>query len=129
MVKKSFFIWLAILPLAILNGALRDTWLNPWLGEERGQPVSAVLLCVIIFAVCYFGMPKLGRGASKSYWEIGLWWMLWTVLFETCFGLLEGNSLAELLKAYNPATGNLWLLVVLFVGMTPYVAAKARKFI
>jgi len=103
--------------------------LNPWLGEKSGQPISAVLLCAIVFVVGYFGMPKLGRGTSKSYWEIGLWWMLWTVLFETGFGLLTGNSLAELIQAYNPATGNLWLLVVLFVGIAPYVAAKARKFI
>ena len=133
MIKKSLLIWLAIIPLAILNGGLREMVINPLIGERYAQPLSCVLLCIIIFVLCWFCIPRIGRGTcaerSKTYWIIGFWWIILTVLFETCFGLLTGDSLAELIKAYDITTGNLWLLCVLFTGIAPWLTAKTRKLI
>jgi hypothetical protein len=129
MVKKSLLIWLALIPLAILNGGLREMVINPLVGAEYGQPISCVSLCLIIFIVCWFCIPRIGRGTEKTYLIIGLWWILLTVLFETGFGLLTGYTFAELVKAYDITTGNLWLLVVLFTGIAPWLTAKARKLI
>ena len=129
MIKKSLLIWLAIVPLAILNGGFRETVINPLIGERYGLPVSSISLCLIIFILCRFCIPRIGIGTAETYLIIGLWWMLLTVLFETGFGLFTGNSLAELLKAYDITTGNFWLLVVLFVGIAPWLTAKTRKLI
>ena len=129
MIKKSLLIWLAIIPCAILNGAFREVAINPLIGERYGLPLSGVLLCVILFVVCWFGIPRIGRGTTKTYWIIGLWWVILTVLFETCFGLLTGDTLAELIRAYDITTGNLWLLVILFTGTAPWLTAKMRKLI
>jgi len=63
------------------------------------------------------------------YWTIGLWWIILTVLFETGFGMLISDSFAELVKAYDITTGNLWLLCVLFTGTAPWLSTKARKLI
>ena len=127
MVKKSLFIWLAIIPLAILNGALREEVINPLTGVKYGLPLSGVSLCCIIFTLCWFCIPRIGRGTAKTYWIIGLWWMILTVFFETGFGLLMGNTFAELVKAYDITTGNLWLLCVLFTGTTPRLIAKIKR--
>jgi hypothetical protein len=127
MVKKSLFIWLAIIPLAILNGALREGVINPLTGVKYGLPLSGVSLCCIIFALCWFCIPRIGKGTAKTYWIIGLWWMILTVFFETGFGLLMGNTFAELVKAYDITTGNLWLLCVLFTGTTPRLIAKIKR--
>ena len=129
MIKKSLLIWLAIIPLAILNGGLRDVVINPLIGAEYGQPLSCFSLCLIIFVLCWFCIPRIGKGTAKTYWIIGLWWILLTVLFETGFGLLLGYTFAELIKAYDITTGNLWLLVVLFTGIAPWLTAKTRKLI
>ena len=129
MIKKSLLIWLAIIPLAILNGGLREMVFNPLIGERYAQPLSGVLLCVIIFVLCWIFIPRIGRGTAKTYWIIGFWWIILTILFETCFGLLTGSSLAELIKAYDITTGNLWLLCVLFTGIVPWLSAKTRKLI
>jgi hypothetical protein len=120
---------LAIIPLAILNGGLRDTVINPLIGEKYGLPLSGILLCLMIFIVCWFFIPRIGRGTAKTYRIIGLWWVLLTVLFETVFGLLTGDAFTELVKAYDISTGNLWLLVVLFTGTAPWLTAKTRKLI
>jgi len=129
MIKKSFVIWLAIIPLAFLNGGLREMVINPLIGEKYGQSISGVLLCIIIFAVCWLCIPRIGTGTTKTYCIIGLWWILLTILFETGFGLLIGNTFTELLKAYDITTGNLWLLVVLFLGIAPWLSAKTKKMI
>ena len=129
MIKKSLLIWLTIIPLAILNGALREIAINPLVGEKYGQPLSGVTLCLIIFIVCWLCIPRIGKGTAKTYWIIGICWLILTVLFETCFGLLTGNTFAELIKAYDITTGNLWSLVVLFVGIAPWLTVKTRKLI
>ena len=129
MIKKSLLIWLAIIPLAILNGGLREMVINPLIGERYAQPLSGVLLCIILFVVCWFFIPRIGRGTEKTYWIIGFWWIILTILFETFFGLLTGDTLAELIKAYDITTGNLWLLVILFTGIAPWLTAKIRKLI
>jgi len=129
MIKKSLLIWLTIIPCAILNGAFREVVINPLIGERYGLPLSGVLLCMILFVVCWFGIPRIGRGMAKTYWIIGLLWVILTILFETCFGLLTGDSFMDLIRAYDVTTGNLWLLVILFTGIVPWVTAKARKLI
>ena len=129
MIKKSLLIWLAIIPCAILNGAFREAVINPLIGEKYGEPLSGVLLCIILFVVCWFFIPRIGRGTAKIYWKIGLLWVILTILFEFGFGLLTGDTLAELIKAYDITTGNLWSLIVLFTGIAPWLTAKMRKLI
>ena len=129
MIKKSLLIWLAIIPCAILNGAFREVVINPLIGKRYAQPLSGVLLCIILFVLCWFFIPRIGRGTAKTYWIIGLLWVVLTILFEFGFGLLTGDTFADLIKAYDITTGNLWLLVVIFTGLAPWLTAKTRKLI
>jgi len=129
MIKKSLLIWLAIIPLAILNGGMREMVINPLIGERVGLPLSGVLLCILVFFLCWFCIPRIGRGTTKVYLLIGLWWIVLTVLFETVLGLLIGNSFTEVTNAYDMTTGNIWLLVVLFIGIAPWLSAKTRRLI
>jgi len=103
MIKKSILIWLSIIPLAILNGALREAFLTPWLGENYAQPVSGIILCLLIFIVSLVFIPRIGKGEQKIYCKIGILWIALTLVFETILGLAMGNSFGELLKAYDIA--------------------------
>lgn len=129
MIKKSLLIWLAIIPLAILNGGLRDIVIAPLIGAKYALPLSGVLLCLMIFILCYIFIPRIGKETTKGYLTIGLLWITLTVLFEFGLGLLMGNTFAELIRAYDITTGNLWLLVLLFTGLAPLLVAKMRKLI
>ena len=129
MIKKSILIWLSIIPLAILNGGLRDAFLTPQLGESYAQPVSGIILCLLIFIVSFIFIPRTGKGKEKMYWKTGILWVALTLVFETVLGLAMGNSLGELLKAYDIRTGNLWSLIVLFIGIAPWLIAKIKRII
>jgi len=126
MLKKSILIWLSIIPLAILNGGLREAFLTPQFGEFFTQIISGIILILLIFIVSFIFIPRIGKGTPKTYWRIGILWVVLTLVFETIFGLAMGNTLTELLKAYDITTGNLWLLVVLFIGIVPRLVAKIR---
>ena len=127
MVKKSILIWLSIIPLAILNGGFRETVLIPRLGENYAQPISGIILFLWIFFVSLIFISRIGKGSPKTYWKIGVLWVVLTIVFETFLGLSMGDRLTELLKAYDITTGNLWPLVVLFTGITPWLIAKIKK--
>ena len=43
MIKKSMLVWLLFVPLAILNGALREGVLEPWLGEKIANKPNRVV--------------------------------------------------------------------------------------
>ena len=129
MVKKSILIWLSIIPLAILNGAFREVFLTPRLGESFAQPISGAILLLLIFLVSFIFIPRIGKGIPKIYWKIGILWVALTIVFEIGLGLAMGNTLAELLKAYDVTTGNLWLLVVLLTGVVPWLVAKIKRII
>jgi len=128
MYKKAILIWLVIIPLAILNGALREAILLPLLGDFA-LPISCILLCILIFIVSIIFISRLGKCSKKNYITVGFLWIVLTVIFEFLLGFSMGNSFAELVNAYDITTGNLWLFVVLFTGISPLLAAKSRRII
>ena len=129
MILKSMLIWLSIIPLAIANGALREGLLTPLIGDKFAYPISGIILCILIFIVSFIFIPKLGKGTKKTYLTIGLLWFFSTVIFETVLGLFEGIAFIEIINAYNITTGNLWLIVVIFTGIAPFLVAKIKKYI
>ena len=129
MVKKSILIWLSIIPLAILNGGFREVFLTPRLEESYAQLISGTILLMLLFFVSFIFIPRIGKGNPKTYWKIGILWVALTIVFETILGIAMGDTLTELLKAYDITTGNLWLLVVLFTGIAPWLVAKIKQII
>lgn len=125
---KSAAVWLAIVPCAILNGALREGVLRPMLGESVALPVSGLLLMGIILLLSWLFIPRLGtQGHPIPAWRIGLLWFVLTVAFETGAGIAQGADLSALLHNYDMSHGNLWPLVVLFTGCAPRLALWLRR--
>ena len=129
MILKSMLIWLSIIPLAIANGALREGLLVSLIGDKFANPISGIILCILIYTVSFIFIPKLGKGTKKTYLAIGLLWFFSTVIFETGLGLFMGIAFIEIINAYNITTGNIWLIVVIFTGFVPYLVAKIKKYI
>jgi hypothetical protein len=117
-------IWLGIVPLAILNGALREGILDPLMGSKLANPVSCAILCLLIYIVSIIYVPRLGKGSKGVYIKIGLLWVFATIIFETVLSLLMGMFFKDIITAYNVVTGNYWLLVVVFIGFAPTLAVK-----
>lgn len=82
----------------------------------------------MIVALCWFLVLRLGEGNQKTYIVVGTFWVVLSVVFECAMGIfmLEA-SWTELLAAYNPASGNLWLLVLVCIGISPWIATRMQS--
>lgn len=122
--------WVPLVPLAILNAGLREVWLAPALGRPLALPLSGVSLSVLIFLFTLAVAPRLRASARVQYAAVGATWLLLTVLFEFVFGrYVVGHPWARLLDAYDVASGNLWVVVLLSTAASPYCAAKVRRLV
>jgi hypothetical protein len=127
MVLKSMLIWLSFTPLAMINGGFRQLVLEPWIGESFARPISGIILCTCIFVVSLLFIPRLGKSSKKKYLTIGLLWVFSTIIFETVLGFIMGSTFIEIINAYNITTGNLWLIIVIFMWFIPLTVAKIKK--
>lgn len=126
---KAVLVWAGILVLAMANGALREFFFIPKLGQMPGLVLSGVLLSLLIVGAAYLAMPWLAVRRPAGLAAIGLSWLGLTLLFEFSFGLFQGKSLAILLEAYTFKGGNIWPLVLLVTACAPYLAAKLRGWV
>ena len=123
-VLNSLLIWLCFIPVAILNGGLREYVLVEAIGEEWALPVSGI---ICIFLITWLLLPRMIKAfTSKDGWLIGIGWALLTIVFEFAAGLAGGSTVSELLAAYNPLSGNLWLLVLLTTLLSPVIVRKVK---
>ena len=120
-------VWVLLVVLAILNGAMRENLFVPLLGQSRALPLSGISLSILVFLISVLLVPFLGVVIPSHYWLVGGMWVLMTVLFEFSFGhYMMGKSWLVLLEAYNLLEGNLWIVVLITTAVSPYLAAKLR---
>lgn len=126
-VLKSLFVWLCFIPAAILNGGFRQHVLAECMGNACAMALSGVLLSLFILLISCFLLPRVVKLSRKGCLIIGGLWMIQTVVFEVVFSMSAGLSFSDMLVAYNPMTGNLWLLVVLTTFFAPLFVYKIRR--
>ncbi len=126
-ILKSLLIWLCFIPLAVLNGGLREYVLNDMIGEAVALPLSGISLSLLIMAVSALALPRLGRFSLRESVQTGFLWAVLTVAFELSLWLAGGGNCASFISANNPLTGNLWLLVVASTFLSPIIINKWHK--
>lgn len=126
-ILKSLLIWLCFIPLAVLNGGLREYVLNDMIGKAVALPLSGISLSLLIMAVSTIALPRLGRFSLRESILTGSLWAVLTVAFELSLWLTGGGSCAGFISANNPLTGNLWLLVVTSTFLSPIIINKWHK--
>ena len=122
---QAIGIWFLIIPLAIMNGGLRENILVK-LGDIA-LPLSGIILSICIFVVAYLLIPKIKNCKQTVYFIFGIIWFILTNLFDLFMYISEGGGIKDLLGSYNFLTGNLWILVVITTFISPIVVSKIKK--
>lgn len=123
---QAMGIWCLIIPLAILNGGLRENILNKMMGNIA-LPVSGIILSVCVFFIAYFFIPRIKQCKNRDYIFFGIMWFALTNLFDLLMYLNEGGGISDLAKSYDFTTGNLWILVVLSAAFAPMLVMKRKR--
>lgn len=122
---QALAIWFLIIPIAILNGGLRENVLIK-LGAAA-LPLSGIILSLCIFVVAFLFIPKIKDFKKTDYIFIGIIWCCLTNLFDLSMFVMDGGGILDLIKQYYFWTGNLWIVVVLSTLSAPILAGIIRK--
>ncbi|HET7843860.1 MAG TPA: hypothetical protein VFL14_06900 [Xanthomonadales bacterium] len=124
---KALVAWAAVIPFAIANGLLRQKVLVPALGDVWGLAASGVILCAVIAVAAELAARWYGAAGHGHGFALGAFWLVLTLGFEVGMALgAQDRSWNDVARAFNPATGNLWLLVLATTLFAPILAARRR---
>ncbi len=120
MLKKYFFLWFPMVVIAILNAIIRQAIYTIYLDDLSAHQLS-VFSAILFFGIyLWFVSGKWKITSSRQSYQIGIMWLLMTIAFEFLFGhYVMGNSWELLIHDYNLFEGRLWIVVLLWITLSP----------
>lgn len=128
-VIRSIITWFLFIPIAIINGIIREKVYRPYVGDLAGHQISTVIAIIAFFTLSHFMLgDRLSGVSTTTVFLIGLMWMLLTITFEFGFGyFVEHIRLEKLVEDYNLLKGRVWGLMLLTIVITPYIIKLIRN--
>lgn len=125
---KYFASWAPGVPIAILNGLLRELWYKEFLGELSAHQLSALSFILLFGLYVWFVLPWIALPSSGAAWTLGLVWLAITVAFEFLFGhYVMGHPWERLVHDYNLLAGRVWVLVLVWIVLAPTAFYRIRR--
>jgi hypothetical protein len=123
-------VWLIIIFAEIIHGVLRGLFLVPVVGDFESRQIGVFTGSFIILIIACKTVRWIGAKIKTELMITGLIWMLLTIAFEISFGRIVMNSAWErILSDFNIFNGGLLSLGMLFLMLSPLIAAKIRGII
>lgn len=119
---KYLTAWFVMLLVAVANGAVRDFTYGRHMEELTAHQLSTatgvLLLGIVIRGFVRLYPPSSGREAIS----MGLLWVALTVAFEFLFfHYVGGHSWSALLGNFNVLKGRVWVVVLAWIAIAPYL--------
>ncbi|MEE2732643.1 MAG: hypothetical protein VYA55_17615 [Pseudomonadota bacterium] len=120
-------LWFGLALIAIVNGAIREKVYAHVMPELSAHQLST-LIGITLFAIYtwivsgYWNIPSALLAIG-----IGGIWLLMTLMFEFGFGhYVMGHPWEKLLQDYDIMRGRVWILVLIWTALAPYICYRAR---
>jgi Na+/melibiose symporter-like transporter len=127
-VLKGIVIWLVFILAESLNGAVRIFWLVPFLGDPLAHQVSFFTASALVLAIATLFVRWLQTSHFSQLLGVGVLWLMLTILFEIALGrLVFGYSWQQIGADYNLLQGGLMPLGLVWLMLSPVIAAKIRR--
>lgn len=127
MILKAVLFWIPMVFIAILNGIIRGAVYERPLGELPAHQISTFALIILFGVYIWFVIPFLSIQSAMGAIAVGLIWLGLTIVFEFIFGhYVAGHSWAKLFADYKIWEGRLWMLVLVWIAVAPYLMFKIR---
>jgi hypothetical protein len=94
-------------------------------GEQIGHVISVIVFSSAIFALTYIFVSALSPLPSRTLFQLGLFWLVLSLLFEFgFFHYVMHEPWSKLLADYNIFRGRLLIVVWLTTLFSPLVCGK-----
>jgi hypothetical protein len=120
--------WIGMVVLAILNGAIRENFYRQFMRELSAHQLSTFIM-IIFLGIYLWILTGVWRIESlKQAAVIGIIWFSMTVGFEFVFGhYVMGHSWRKLICDYNILKGRVWVFVLIWTTVAPYIFYRVRS--
>lgn len=126
--QRSSLVWLLLLVLAFVNGAIREVFMKRFWNEATSQTLSVLTGCCLMTVGVGFVWKWLEVKTTQNALAVGLYWGLLTFLFESFIlnRWMGGLSWYQIWDTYNLAAGHLWPIVLVWVSLLPILFLRIR---
>lgn len=129
--KTTFFYvfgWIGLMFIGIFNGIVRKYCYGEYMSELYAHQLST-LIAIVLFGIYIWLLSGIHPiQSTKQALIIAAVWLLVTVLFEFIFGhYCVGHSWDDLFQDYNLFAGRVWLVVLIWMCIAPYIFYKIRS--
>jgi hypothetical protein len=128
MLSRSFLFWIPMVFVAILNGIIRNSVYQKYTGELTAHQISTFTAIILFGFYIWLIIPYLKLQSANEAISVGLVWLVLTVAFEFIFGrYITGHTWDELFADYKIWKGRLWILVLVWIVISPYFVFRLRS--
>ncbi len=125
--RRALAVWLVIIVAETVHGILRQLFLMPVVGDLRARQIGVLIGSIIILGVALAFDRWLAARATREQLGVGAAWVGLTAAFELALGASLGLTPERMLADYDPARGGFMLVGLLFMLLTPLLAARLRR--
>ena len=114
--------------IAILNGSLRQFTYGTLVNELTAHQISTLIGLILFGIYIFFVTKKVRLESAKQAFTVGLIWLGMTILFEFVFGhFVMEHPWERLFHDYTLLAGRVWILVLIWTTVAPYLFYRFRK--
>lgn len=119
---KYLLAWIPMVFIAIANGVLRQAGYGHYMSELHAHQLSSLIAALLFGVYIRVLLRRWPAASARQALAIGLAWLVLTVAFEFLFGhYVAGHSWSRLFHDYNLLAGRVWLLVLAWISLAPYL--------
>lgn len=124
---RAFLVWLLIMFVESIHGALRQIFLAPLVGDFPARRIAFFTGMLLIFLITFLFIRRIGAENAKQLLLVGFLWAILTLVFEFGLGFFVlGYSRERIFEDYDVARGGLMGFGIVFMFFAPYLAMKLR---
>lgn len=125
---KAFGIWIILALSAIIIAIFRNGLLLPPFGEQTAHQVGTLVFLIVQFVIIFVFIKKNNLKERRLLLIIGIFWVIFTIIFEFLFGhYIIGHPWQKLFADYNIFNGRIWILVLINNLSAPFICKKIIK--
>jgi hypothetical protein len=124
---RATLTWMLIVFVETLHGIAREIFIAPMLGDLRSRQLGVIAGCALVFVIALLTTRWMGARTRRAQLAVGGFWVLLTLAFEFVLGRALGAGWERILADYNPARGGFMILGMVFLFLTPMLAARLRS--
>ncbi|MBI3188398.1 MAG: hypothetical protein HYZ31_11110 [Gammaproteobacteria bacterium] len=119
---KYLVAWFVMLLVSITNGAIRDFTYGQYVDELTAHQLSSLSGIIVLGIIIWIFVKRFPLFSAQQAISIGLMWLTLTIAFEFLFfHYIGGHSWSALLANYNIFNGRIWVLVLIWIAIAPYL--------